>query len=103
MDVPNAKSEPRDIDDAAMSELLRLARYYSTQSDSGLPLLARALSDLCERDPRLRSLGQQAQQLMGNGALLQGIFRRLFPAQTYPFAKAHLPASSAKAACRGGR
>ncbi len=90
MHIPNAKSEPRDVDDAAISHLLTLARDYSTQSGSGFTCLARSLADLCESDPKLKTLGEQAQLLMGNGALLQGIFRRLFPAQTYPFAVAHL-------------
>src|SRR6476469_5286227 len=92
MHIPNAKSEPLNIDDAAISELLTLARDYSTQSGSRFSQLARSLADLCDTDPRLKALGEQAQQLMGNGALLQGIFRRLFPAQTYPFAFSRLDA-----------
>ncbi len=83
MQIPNAKSEPRDVDDAAISHLLTLARDYSAQSGSGFTRLARILADLCESDPRLKTLCEQAQLLMGNGALLQGIFRRLLSAQIY--------------------
>ncbi len=89
--IPCAHSEPRDIEDAVVSTLLRLAGNLaqwqeSHQAPSPVPSLVEQLLEVVEQDAELVRLQAELPQALGSGALLQSVFLGLFPHAARPLA-----------------
>src|SRR5439155_10901857 len=91
MHIPNAKSEPIDLEDSVLSALLRLAGELALQhsgqaSASPVPKLIEQLLTSVDLDPEMARLMEELPVALGGGALLQSVFIRMFPAKARPIA-----------------
>src|SRR5690348_6208939 len=89
--IPCAHSEPRDIEDAVISALLRQAGHLAVQQTDGQTAspfagLTEQLLRAVEQDTELARLMEELPKALGSGALLQSVFLRLFPPTDRPIA-----------------
>jgi hypothetical protein len=93
--IPNAQSEPRDLADEVVSDMLWSAGdlldwfrsgYTPSAADGDFQSALAQLGRVASEDARLNRLIEKLPRALGGGVLLQAAFNRLFPVPPQPVA-----------------